>query len=302
MKRINKKLLTLLAAVPLVAMLASCSPFTLMNSLTTGAASQISPNLAYGTGDRARLDVYRPLAANGKAPVVLFFYGGIWSSGERADYAFVGNALASRGIVAVIADYRLYPEVHYPDFLVDSAQAAAWTVREVAKYGGDPKRIFVMGHSAGAYNAAMLALDKKWMGQQGLSASMFRGWIGLAGPYDFLPIDDPQARLVFDFPATPPSSQPINFVSAASPPALLIAAQTDHLVNPMRNTGGMARRLRENGIAVSEIYFGRVSHTTLVGSLSAPLRMLAPTLDSIEQFVNSDGRRIAQTSQASPEK
>jgi acetyl esterase/lipase len=287
MNRIYQTVIVALAAVPLNA----CSPLGLLNGLSSGAASQVSANLAYGAGPRQKLDVYAPRPANGSAPVVLFFYGGNWNSGERADYAFVGHALASRGILAVIADYRLYPDVRYPEFLQDSASAAAWTVREVARYGGDPKRVFVMGHSAGAYNAAMLALDGKWLAQQGLPANLIRGWIGLAGPYDFIPVTNLIARPVFFFPDTPPSSQPINHVTAAAPPALLIAAQNDALVNPVRNTGGMARRLRENGVPVSEIYYDKVSHASLVVTLAGPLRLLAPTLDTIAAFVKGDGAR-----------
>jgi len=172
-------------------------------------------------------------------------------------------------------------------------------VRHAAEYGGDPKRIFVMGHSAGAYNAAMLALDGTWLQQQGLSPAALRGWIGLAGPYDFMPIKNVDVRPVFFFPDTPPSSQPINHVSKASPPALLIAAQKDTLVDPARNTGGLARRLRESGVPVSEMYFDNVSHASLIATLSGPLRMLAPTLDAIETFVRNNADRTIGAKPAS---
>jgi acetyl esterase/lipase len=224
--------------------------------------------------------------------VVVFFYGGNWNAGERGDYAFVGRALAARGFVVVIPDYRLYPQVRYPDFLDDSAQAVAWTARNIARYGGNPNNLFVMGHSAGAYNAAMIALDERWLGKQGLTPSILSGWIGLAGPYDFLPVENPTARPVFDFPNTPPESQPINHTGGAVVPALLIAANKDALVNPVRNTGGLASKLRAHGVPVKEIYYDGVSHTTLVASLAAPLRSLAPTLDAIDQFVRSKSELI----------
>jgi acetyl esterase/lipase len=187
----------------------------------------------------------------------------------------------------VIPDYRLYPEVSYPDFLDDSAAAVAWTVREIGRYGGAPEHLFVMGHSAGAYNAAMLALDPQWLRRQHSDPGALRGWIGLAGPYDFLPIENKTARPVFHFPNTPLSSQPVNHISGLAPPALLIASTDDNLVNPVRNTGGMARQLRQQKVPVTELYYSHISHTLLVGSIASPLRALAPTLDDIERFVKT---------------
>ena len=280
--------LALLVALPLLLLaLAGCSPLTALNALSPGGASEVSADIAYGDGPRRKLDVYRPKDARGPVPVVVFFYGGNWVGGERADYAFVGRALASRGIVAVIADYRLYPEVSYPDFLKDVAQAVAWAAREAGRYGGDPKRLYVMGHSAGAYNVAMIALDQRWLAAQGMSPSDLRGWIGLAGPYDFLPIENPTTKPVFHFPDTPRESQPIRHVTAAAPPSLLIAARSDRLVNPDRNTGHLAAALRAQGVPVQERYYDKVSHTTLVASIAAPMRWLAPTLDDVANFVSS---------------
>jgi acetyl esterase/lipase len=276
----------LAVSVPLVLLaLAACSPLTALNALSPGDGAERTEAVAYGDGPRRKLDIYRPRDAHGTAPVVVFFYGGNWVGGERGDYAFVGRALASRGIVTVIADYRLYPEVSYPDFLRDAAQAVAWARREAGRYGGDVKRLYVMGHSAGAYNAAMVALDKRWLAEQGMAPSELRGWIGLAGPYDFLPIENPTTKPVFHFPDTPRESQPVVHVSTAAPPALLIAARNDKLVSPQRNTGKLAASLRAQQVPVQEIYYDRVTHTTLVGSIAAPLRWLAPTLDDVATFV-----------------
>ncbi|MCC6073113.1 alpha/beta hydrolase [Massilia sp. MAHUQ-52] len=271
--------------------LAACSPLKALNALSPGGASTATDGIAYGAHLRHKLDVYVPNGGGAGAPVVVFFYGGNWNAGERADYAFVGRALASRGIVAVIPDYRLYPEVRYPDFLDDSAQAVAWTAREIGRYGGDASRLFVMGHSAGAYNAAMVALDDSYLAKFGMKPASLRGWIGLAGPYDFLPIENKVTRPVFHFPDTPPGSQPINHVDKAVPSALLIAASRDKLVNPARNTGRLANKLRSNGVGVTEVYYDGVSHTTLVGSIAAPLRGLAPTLDAVDSFVNGKPRK-----------
>lgn len=264
---------------------ASCSPVAAINALTPSGTYILHSDIAYGPDPRDKLDVYVPRDAREPAPVIVFFYGGNWNSGSRKDYEFVGEALASRGMVAVIADYRLYPQVRYPDFLKDCAAAVAWTVREAAGYGGDPRRLFIMGHSAGAYNAAEIALDSRWLAGQGLSPSIFRGLIGLAGPYDFIPIVNPDTRPVFLYPNTPPDSQPINHVSASAPPTLLVASNSDSLVNPVRNTGGLARRLRAAGVPVEEMYFDRTTHTTLIGAMSRPLRALAPVLDTVDAFV-----------------
>ncbi|MET0266869.1 MAG: alpha/beta hydrolase [Duganella sp.] len=278
-------LLIVLAVPLLLAGLVACSPLGTLNALTPDGDTEHIDGLAYGANVRHKVDVYRPAQAQGKAPVVVFFYGGNWVAGERGDYAFIGRSLAARGIVTVVADYRLYPEVSYPDFLRDAAQAVAWTKRNAPVYGGDPQRLYVMGHSAGAYNAAMIALDPRWLAAQGLQPSALRGWIGLAGPYDFLPIENPTTKPVFHFPDTPADSQPLRHVTAASPPALLIAARSDKLVDPQRNTARLAKALRERQVPVKELTYDKVSHTTLIGSVAAPLRWLAPTLDDVADYV-----------------
>jgi acetyl esterase/lipase len=281
----RKRVLGCLALAGVCGVLAACAPLTVINALTPASTYRKASGLAYGPGARDRLDVYTPARGPAAAPVVVFFYGGNWNSGERGDYAFVGEALASRGIVAVIADYRLYPQVRYPDFLHDSAAAVAWTLREAARHGGDPARVFVMGHSAGAYNAAMVALDARLLARHGQTPQQLGGWIGLAGPYDFLPVENRDTRPVFHFPDTPADSQPVFHVGAEAPPALLIASRSDRLVDPERNTGGLAGRLRTAGVPVTEIHYDRTSHVTLVGALSRPLRQLAPVLDEVERFV-----------------
>ena len=277
------------AGILLAGALAACSPLSVVNAVSPGGTVQATSALRYGLDPRNALDVYRSAAGGQNAPVIVFFYGGNWVSGKRGDYAFVGRALAARGFVVVIPDYRLYPQVRYPDFLDDGAAAVAWTVREIAAHGGNPKNVFLMGHSAGAYNAAMLALDPRWLERQGMTRSMLRGWIGLAGPYDFLPVQNATTRPVFNAPDTPTDSQPLSHVSGLAPPALLIAANKDKLVDPMRNTGGMAAKLRVAHVPVREVYYDGVSHTTLVASLSTSLKTLAPTLDAVEAFVRSEG-------------
>ena len=280
-------------AMTYVLSLSACSALDLLNAFTPPAGNgRTVEGIAYGTLPRQKLDVYIPAHAAGSAPVVVFFYGGEWISGKREDYAFVGRALAARNMVAVVADYRLYPEVRYPHFVRDSAMAVAWARREINKYGGDPERLFVMGHSAGAYNAAMVAIDERWLGEQGLTPEAIRGWIGLAGPYNFLPVENPNVQPIFFHPHSPPESQPVFHVRPGLPPALLIAAKEDEVVDPTSNTGSLADKLRDNDVPVNEVYLERVGHATLVATLSTPLRSLAPTLDLVEEFVKSRGSFI----------
>ncbi len=262
----------------LLAVLGGCSGVQIINTLSPTGGYVVTKDIAYGDGPRRRLDVYRPasLAVGAKAPVVVFIYGGSWRDGSKADYPFVADALTAKGIVTVIADYRLYPEVAYPGFVEDTAAAVAWSYRHVADYGGDPQRIFIAGHSAGAYNAAMVAFDPRWLAPYGLRPDQFRGFVGLAGPYDFLPIVDAGVKEVFDWPNTPRSTQPIDHVSGRSIPSLLIAARTDTFVYPDKNTEPMAAKLKRDGADVTVHILDHVNHMTLVGAMAWPLRFLAP--------------------------
>jgi acetyl esterase/lipase len=286
---------SLFAMLP--ALLTACSAVDVLNATVPSDTYRSADDLSYGKLPRQKVDVYlpkQPLAdkelAAGGAPMVVFFYGGSWSSGDRADYRFVGEALAAEGIVTVIADYRLSPEVHYPVFVQDSALATRWAFDNAQKYGADPSKIFVMGHSAGAYNAAMLALDKRWLGAVGLSPSKLAGWIGLAGPYDFLPIGDRQTRVAFDWPNTPADSQALYHASSASPPALLLAPEHDSLVDTQRSTVGMAKRLKSSGVRVESELFDTVSHVTIVATMASVLRSRAPVLERVTDFIKHTDR------------
>ena len=276
----------------LPALLTACSAVDVLNATVPDNTYRRNSDLTYGELPRQKLDVFMPpqtmadkALASGGAPMVVFFYGGSWSSGNRADYRFVGEALASQGIVTVVADYRLSPEVRYPVFVQDSALAMRWAFDNAQKYGANPARIFVMGHSAGAYNAAMLALDKRWLGAVGLSPAKLAGWIGLAGPYDFLPIGDRKTQVAFDWPNTPADSQALFHASSASPPALLLAPEKDNLVNTQRSTVGMANRLKNSGVWVESELFDTVSHITIVATMASVLRGRAPVLDRVTGFV-----------------
>ena len=289
-----KRLLALSAsALLLLGTLAAGAPVATLNALTPRGTYSLHAGIPYGPEARQRLDIYRPTRAApaGGFPVAVFLYGGAWNRGERADYKFIGEALASRGVLALVADYRLYPQVRYPDFLADSALAVAYGLQQAAAWGGDPKRLFVVGHSAGAYNAAMVALDPRWLRATGHSPAELAGWVGLAGPYEFYPITNPDARPVFFHPDYPPHSQPFEFIAAAAPAAFLGAARQDALVDPQRNTQAMAGRLEAAGVPVTLRFYDRVNHATLAGALAAPLRWLAPVLDDVAGFMSDEGKR-----------
>lgn len=279
--------IALLTITMLTFLTVGCSATGALNAVTTSSSYTLNADVAYGTQPRQKLDIYTPKAAPPTTgwPVVVFFYGGSWNSGARAQYKFVGEALAARGVITLLADYRLYPEVRYPDFLNDSAQALAYGLDHAAQLGGDPTRVFVMGHSAGGYNAAMLALDARWLKVAGHRPNELAGWIGLAGPYDFYPITNPDAKPVFFHPNYPPNSQPIGFASPDAPRSFLAAAVYDKLVNPKRNTAQMAEKLQAAGVPVTLKLYPHASHTTLIGAFAWPLRWIAPVLEDVHAFI-----------------
>ena len=285
--------LFLLVALLLAGVLVACAPVATLNALAPGNTHTLTRDVTYGPGPRQQLDIYQPARAapRGGWPVVVFFYGGSWNRGKRADYAFVGEALASRGILTLVADYRLYPEVRYPDFLRDSATALAWSLKHAEGLGGTPRRVYVMGHSAGAYNAAMLALDPRWLKPTGHTPRELAGFIGLAGPYDFLPITNPDARPVFFHPDYPPGTQPLEHAGKGAPRSFLGAARDDELVNPQRSSQGLATKLQGAGVPVTLKFYDRVGHMTLVAAFGAPLRWLAPVLGDVASFVNDAPER-----------
>jgi acetyl esterase/lipase len=246
--------------LPLAVMLGACSPVTILNNLAPRDGVRTETGIVYATGPDRRLDVYAPDPVCGQAPVVVFFYGGGWTDGDRAMYRFLGAALAKRGVMTVIPDYRLYPAVRFPAFMEDAAQAVAWTRDHAAAYGGDPRGIFLMGHSAGGQIATLLALDTHYMRDAGIDPALVKGVIGLSGPYDFLPLTGPTLKAIFGPEDTWPRSQPINYVTAQAPPMLLATGTADTTVLP-RNTDHLADRLRQAGVPVASSIGGACAVT-----------------------------------------
>lgn len=283
-----------LSAVALLALLvpnaahavSMMDPFNVPPAMDAGTA-KVGDGIAYADGPRHKLDVYAPEQRGEPAPVVFFIYGGGWSRGDRADYQFVGRALASRGFVTVIADYRLVPEVRYPDFLYDSAGALRWVQDNIANYGGDPKRLFLAGHSAGAYNAVMLSLDPTFLAEFGVTMPIL-GVAALSGPYDFYPFEYHEVKEAFGYAPNPEGTQPVNLISANAPPMYLATGTSDPIVR-MQNTERFADQLRARGVWVTTQYYEGFGHMEPVIAMGALWRWRMPVLDDMVGFFQRFG-------------
>lgn len=283
--------LIVLAVLGGIATMFVWSPTLLLNTLALGSDVTAESDLPYGSDARHRLDVYRPSKVTKDAPVAVFFYGGSWQWGSKSIYRFVGAALARRGMVAIIADYRVYPPVLYPDFLRDSAWAVRWAKENAARFGGDPAKLFLIGHSAGAYNAAMLTLDRRWLAEVGLDPLRdIVAMVGIAGPYDFLPVTSEALKIIFGPEETRPATQPIMYTDGNAPPMLLLRAEQDSVVDP-GNSARLAAKIEvQGGEAVVKTY-GGVGHLSIIGTFSPVLSFLAPVLDDVAAFVTKQASR-----------
>ena len=274
----------------LATVLGGCTLGTLdvLNSVTPGdgGARKLVDGASYGPDPRQKLDVYGPAAGGAPAPVVVFFYGGNWASGYRRGYAFVGQALAARGFVVVIPDYRLVPQVVFPGFVQDGASAVAWTLANIAGHGGDPRRLSLGGHSAGAYISAMVALDEQWLRAVNVDPKAIGSLANLAGPYDFYPFDVPASRDAFGAYPDPAATQPIHFARPGAPPAWLAYGTADDTVRP-RNSIALAEALRRQGDAVELKAYRGLNHIDMVIALSKPFRGKAPVLDDMVAFLHA---------------
>lgn len=272
--------------------LSGCSGITVLNTLAPERGVRVSENQLFDPIHHLALDVYQPTDAH-RAPVVVFFWGGSWQEGDKSLYPFVGRALAARGFVVAIPNYRLYPAVRYPDFLYDSARAVAWVHAHIQRYGGNPQHLVLMGHSAGAYNAAMLALNPEYLHAVGLSRQNIAGMIGLGGPYDFLPLIDPKLQAIFA-PAAPDltSTQPIHWVAAHSPPMLLIESAVDTIVAP-KNTRHLYAALSVHGDSVQMMMVQNLSHQWLIGVVSNVLSFRDQGINAaIDAFIRAPSKEV----------
>jgi acetyl esterase/lipase len=264
--------------------LLGCSRFQLLNAMIPSGDYHRDANIAYGAEPRQNLDVYRPKKGGPTKRIVVFFYGGYWQYGKKEDYRFVGEALTSEDFIAVLPDYRLYPSVQFPAFVRDGALAVRWVHDHAGELGGDPDQIYLMGHSAGAYIAAMLTLDARYLKAVGLDRSNIRATVGLAGPYDFK--IGKELRPIFAQPTTGPVDpvvEPITFVDGREPPMLLIQGAQDTTVEP-GNATRLAEKIRDLGGQAQLIIFQHLGHSALALALAAPFRWIAPVLKDSAAF------------------
>lgn len=266
----------------------ACSPVTVLNAMVPDSGYQHRADVIYGDHPRLKLDIYQPVTstATKKPATVIFFYGGGWEAGEKADYKFVAEALTSQGIIVVIPDYRVFPEVIFPEFIDDAATSVAWTKKHIAEFGGDPEQLFIAGHSAGAHIAAMLSVNPVYLQQVGLQPRQLRGMIGLAGPYDFLPLKSKTLKQIFGDEASQWQSQPVNFVGEGHPPTLLLVGNNDRTVLP-RNSYRLADKLKKYDNSVELVEFNDYGHVAMIAKLAKPLRgngaLLAPIVSFVEK-------------------
>ena len=249
-------------------------------------SQQVAEGVPFGSHGQT-LDIWAPANASAdKLPVVIFWYGGGWAKGDRAAYAFAGRALANEGFLVVIPDYRKVPQVRFPAFLQDGAEAVAWVEDNIAKHGGDPAQLAFMGHSAGAYQAIMLALDSQRLVAAGADPSNVKAAVGLSGPYDFYPFDSPRSIAAFGKWPRPMETQPIEFVRADAPPLLLVTSEGDETVRP-KNANNLGAKLRDLDARVEVKNYGLLDHEEVVMALSVPFRSKGPLLADSVAFLKA---------------
>ncbi|MGY3229471.1 acetyl esterase/lipase [Luteibacter sp. HA06] len=257
--------------------------FSVVNARQPSAGTMAHQNIVFDVTDGLSLDVYAPPNAR-NAPVVVFFYGGSWKSGKRQWYRWVGEALAAQGVVTVVPDYRQWPKVRLDGFMHDGAEPVRWAHDHAGDFGGDTTHLFVMGHSAGGHIAALLATDARWLGAVGMKPRDLAGFIGLAGPYDFLPLTNDDFIDMFGQTAEQQArSQPVNFVEGDEPPALLLQGETDNTVKPS-NALSLQRHYEARGEHVEVKLYPDTGHMGVLFGLGTG-KHKAPVLRDVVTFV-----------------
>ena len=280
------------ASLPLLLVLAvalaACSPASLLNATIPEQGLAIERGVAYGPLPRQRLDLYRATDAATPLPLVVFFYGGGWDDGERGDYLFVAEGLARAGFLVAVPDYRLYPEVRFPAFLEDAAKAVAYLQAAAPEHGGDGERLALMGHSAGAWIAAFLALDPRWLAAEGTGPAAVSAVVGLAGPYAFDPLAYDSTREIFSVGLPSDALRPIAYVSesAPTPPFLLLHGEDDETVYRW-NSERLAAALRAAGHRAELRTYPGLAHIGLVLALAEGFRGRAPVLADTLDFLRA---------------
>lgn len=268
--------------VPIVGLMAACSPRHLAERIAIGPDTRLNAGIAYGSSPRQHLDVYRPREKHDRARVIVFLYGGRWTSGTRRDYTLLARSFTSRGWVVVIPDYRLYPEVRFPAWIEDGASVVRWTVGNITKFGGDTARIFVIGHSAGGHTAALLALDENYLRTAGVRPGLVRGFVSIAGPVETT-WTDPDIQAAMGPRAGWPATYPAMFIDGSERPLLLLHGTDDKTVSYLNSVRLAARIIDHGGCARVKTYAG-IGHVGIILAAMLPSLSSAPVLDDITRF------------------
>ena len=245
---------------------------------------QEAADLPYGKHQLQKLDVVWS-AEDSNTPVVIFFHGGSWRWGVKDFHREIGWEFAKHGVTCVIADYRLYPEVRFPAFVEDAAQVVKWVRHNIGRYGGDPEKVFVMGHSSGAHIVSHLALDEKHLQAVGGDFSWIKGVIGMSGPYTFQPSEEWFYDDVFFPQADSPRVVPISLVDGDEPPFLVLHGKFDYLVD-VKQSEEFVKRIEEKGGEVKKRIFHLHGHFSMMRRLTSwhipPRGILHEVLDFIK--------------------
>ena len=288
-----------LFAPALGALVSACSPLGLLNAVgpRDRAARRVARDVAYGPGPLQAMDLYVPVLAAGEtAPVLVFFYGGGWDSGSKSLYGWAAQALAARGFVVALPDYRIVPDALFPVFIEDAAAATAKAAEIASDHGGDPDRVGVIGHSAGAHLAMMIALDRRYMAAVG-APGLIKAAAGLAGPYDFLRFDVPASIKAFGRAPDPLMTQPVTFVRADAPPLWLGHGTEDTVVHPEDTTILNDRMRAVGGRSEAKLYPG-LNHADLITAFSPLFRDKAPVLADATAFLHRELGQVGQSRQS----
>lgn len=267
----------------------SCSPTTLINVVSPSNHYDKKTNIAYGKYERQKLDIYIPnyLEEEHKnSTVIVFFHGGGWDSGNKNKYKFVASRLTLEGYTVVIPSYRIYPNVVFPTFIEDAALAIAWLKNNQNDYSINTDKVYVMGHSAGAHIASLLTADKRYLESAGISVSYIAGFIGLAGPYNFLPLTSDKLKKIFPKEIRT-NSQPINFVDGTEVPYLLLHGTDDKTVWPQNSQTLAEKILSKNGNVTLQLYEG-INHIGIISPFIPGFKNSTPTVQDIINFINSN--------------
>lgn len=240
-------------------------------------------NLPYGTDPQQRLDIYEPKSKPANLPILIFVHGGSWTTGNQNDYEFVGRAFAAKGYITIAMGYRGLPNAGYPDFIFDVAEVVKWSIQNAAAYGGNLQNIFLVGHSAGAYNVAMASLDQHYFKAAGVEPSTIKAVATLAGPFDFLPLDTPATKATFGHIKDLNATQPITYARLDAPPFLLLQGLSDKTVYP-KNSRSLQAHLIAAGAKATLIEYENVTHAGILLDLAKPLRGRAKVLEDIDKF------------------